>query len=232
MKLAHPEFHFLIDISEVSFPVLVLERSDLYYRYISQLCSQSEGAPGSFILSDSWTPLDFGKSVLVVSDLFHVDLNNRRLITALSKRMNMLAVSEHHIQSSLSVQDILIKWVLELENALPGAIVHNECIDIGSILKSIGVRFDDSNNNLVELVCNYIKICAEYMSTRLMVFVGLHNSLDNTSLIEIYNTAGYIKVSILDIERYMPEDKLPCEKYYIIDRDNCEIYNDCNGESL
>ena len=42
----------------------------------------------------------------------------------------------------------------------------------------------------------------------------------------LYRTAEYENISILDIERYEPDQYHPLEKSYIIDNDFCEIYNE------
>ena len=94
------------------------------------------------------------------------------------------------------------------------------------MLKTTGIRFDDETTDMKERLCNFLKICAGFLQTRLIVIPGLHSHLTQESLTEIYKAAMYEKVAIMDVERYNPDIKLPCEKYYIIDRDNCEIYND------
>ena len=50
MKLAHPDLHFVMEIAETRFPVLILEQSDLYFRLVSELCLQADGATGRFVL--------------------------------------------------------------------------------------------------------------------------------------------------------------------------------------
>ena len=226
MKLAHPDLQFIMSISENRFPVLVLERPDVFFRLISQLCAQTEGVAGPFVLSEDWEPLDIGRTVLLITDMFHIDLNGRKQTSALSRHLNSLAVSEHYIQSTLEMKDIINRWALELENDIPLATVHNESVDIGAILKAVGIKFEDNSREVSEQLCGLIKICASFMNVRLLAIVGLHTCLENKAIEAIYQTAMYEKVPILDIERHMPETRLPCEKCYIIDRDNCEIYND------
>ena len=232
MKLACPDFHFVINIPENRVPVLVLERSDLFHRTISLLLDQSEGIAGPFVLSDNWEPLDFEKRVVVITDLFHLELNGRRQLAALTRQLNTLAVSEKHIQATYALQSDIVRWALDLENDLPYATIHNESVDVGAILKATGIRFDDEMTDTAERLSNFIKICAAYLGTRLIVVNSLHSHMPEQSLQEIYKTAMYEKVSILDVERYIPDMKLPCEQYYIIDRDNCEIYNNEDEDSL
>lgn len=163
---------------------------------------------------------------MVVTDLFHIDLNGRKQMSALTKHLNMLAVSEHHIQSTLALQESISQWAAELENDLSFATVHNEQLDISAFLKILGMKFDDNTVSLAETICSLIKICAGFLNIRLLILTGLHSVLEEDSLNDIYKTAMYEKISIMDIERYVPVNRLPCEKYYIIDRDMCEIYND------
>lgn len=121
---------------------------------------------------------------------------------------------------------------MELEEDLPFATIHNGTIDIGTILKAVGIRFDDEMTDLADQLCGYIKVCAGFLHARLIVVNSLHSHLTEQKLNEVYRTAMYEKVSILDVERYIPDSKLSCEEYYIIDSDNCEIYNESEEDSL
>lgn len=224
--------HDSVEITESKFPVLVLERPELYFRLVSELCDQAEGVPGSFVLSESLDLLDLGKSVHVVTDLFHIDLNGRKQAVALGKHLNSLAVSEKHIQSILKIKSAIHEWAMELEEDLPYPTAHHEDLDIGSVIKVLGIRFDEDMAELGEKLCSLIKICAAYLNIRLLVFVGLHSCLDEFALHELYKTAMYEKMPVLDIESDAPSNRLQCEKYYIIDSDYCEIYNEYDDESL
>ncbi len=215
-----------MDINECCFPVLILEKSSLFHRLITHFCQQSDGANGPFVLSEKWESIDIGKSVYVLTDLFHIDLNGRKQSSFLMKELNSLAVSERHFHTTISVQDTISRWIFDLENDLPFALVHNDSVDYSAIIKCMGIRFNDNTTVLLEKLINYIKISAAYMHAKLLVLVGLHANLENEALQEFYKTAIYEKLPIIDIERYMPDHKLPCEKVYIVDRDDCEIYND------
>lgn len=232
MKIAHPDFHFVMDISENKFPVLVLEQSGLFYRIVSQMAAQADGIPGPFVISENWEHLEFEKAALVITDLFHLDLNGRKQMTALAKRLSVLANSEHHIQATLALQEHILQWAFELEDDLPYITIHNETLDMGSIIKTVGIKFDDSMKELPDRLNSFIKICAGYLNIRIIIIVGLHSCLEESELNEIYKTAMYEKVSIVDVERCFPDNRLPCEEYYIIDRDNCEIYNDSTDDIL
>ncbi len=232
MILSHPDFHFSVNISENRFPVLVLERSDLFHCVISTIISQSEGDNGPFVLSENWEPLDISKSVIVLTNLFHVEINGRKQMAALNRALNTMALSEHHYQSTCALQNSILNWALDLENDLPCATIHNESIDISTLLKTAGIRFDDETSDITERLCNFIKICAEYLHAQLIVIANLHSHLEEQALNEIYKTAMYEKIPILNIERNLPDFKMSCEKYYIIDRDNCEIYNESDVDSL
>ena len=90
-------------------------------------------------------------------------------------------------------------------------------------MKACGIKFDENINDLAELLCNYLKICASYLDIRLLIVVGLHMNMNSEALKYVYSTARYEKIAILDIERYRPREKLQFESYYIIDEDYCEI---------
>lgn len=116
--------------------------------------------------------------------------------------------------------------MFELEDGISLAVTHITTIDAVSLFKALEVRFDNEIEDLPGKLCSYLKICAEFLKTRLIIIVGMHESMTSEEIALVHRTAVYEKVSLLDIERHVPMDVQDFEKLYIIDNDLCEIYND------
>ena len=63
MKLTHPDYHFEVSFAEDVFPVIVIERSDTFRSYVSELYEEIHGGHGKFVLSRDWKPLDITKKL-------------------------------------------------------------------------------------------------------------------------------------------------------------------------
>lgn len=97
MRLAHSDFHFVMELDEVKPAVLVIERSELFRKYVGEIRGQCEGEKGGFVLSMNREPIEFPKKAIMITDLFHLDLNGKKQLTALHKKLNMLALSSEFL---------------------------------------------------------------------------------------------------------------------------------------
>lgn len=77
--------------------------------------------------------------------------------------------------------------------------------------------------NFTEKLVQYMKIMAELMGKKVLVFVNIRSYLENEQIQELIKNAVYNEISLLfieNIQRYFSKT----ENYYIIDKDGCEIY--------
>ena len=74
-----------------------------------------------------------------------------------------------------------------------------------------------------EKLAQYMKIMSELLGKKLLIFVNIRSYLENDQIRELMKNAVYNEISLLFIEN-IQRDFSKDEKYYIIDKDNCEIY--------
>lgn len=74
-----------------------------------------------------------------------------------------------------------------------------------------------------EKLAQYMKIMSELLGKKLLIFVNIRSYLENNQIRELMKNAVYNEISLLFIEN-IQRDFSKDEKYYIIDKDNCEIY--------
>ena len=75
----------------------------------------------------------------------------------------------------------------------------------------------------VVIVCIYFFVLSELLGKKLLIFVNIRSYLENDQIRELMKNAVYNEISLLFIEN-IQRDFSKDEKYYIIDKDNCEIY--------
>lgn len=226
MRLSHPSLHFSFEFDESQPAVWIIERSDLYREYVNEIGKQCDGLEGSFILSEGWKLINIPKSTLVITDLLHLELNGKKQGGMLLKRFVDIANDGKFVQTTLLLKDAIDSWALQLENEIPIAIIHERAIDTVDLLKALGIRFDHDNCELPELLCYFIRICAEFLKINVLIIVGMHAVMTGTEIEAVYQTALYEKVSIIDIERAVPDQHSNREKWYVLDKDLCEIYKE------
>lgn len=78
------------------------------------------------------------------------------------------------------------------------------------------------NYSFSEKIIQYMKIMSELMGKKLLVFVNIRSDLEKDQIQELMKNAVYNEIALLFIEN-IQRDFLKDKKYYIIDKDGCEI---------
>ena len=74
-----------------------------------------------------------------------------------------------------------------------------------------------------EKIIQYMKIMSELMGKKLLVFVNIRSDLEKDQIHELMKNAVYNEIALLFIEN-IQRDFSKDKKYYIIDKDKCEVY--------
>ena len=79
------------------------------------------------------------------------------------------------------------------------------------------------NYSFSEKIIQYMKIMSELMGKKLLVFVNIRSDLEKDQIQELMKNAVYNEIALLFIEN-IQRDFSKDKKYYIIDKDKCEVY--------
>ncbi len=223
MKLVHSDLENQIIINPKKTCQWVIESPIYFSKYLQELNSQINGKEGNFVLSDNQKEYDISKYVEIVINPFDIDINSKKILNRLYMELSQLAYQEN---SYLLTQEILAKlqtYFLELEQESDYILGIDENIDISGVWKALGVKFENYAENLLENISQYIKIMAELMKKKLIVFVNLGSYLRKEELEQLIELAMYNEIALLFIENI--EKDFPKEvSRYIIDNDRCEIF--------
>ena len=81
MKIINREWHRQIELKENVIHTLILENKVYYREIILELLRQHKGLEGNFILSEKNKEISFDKHSYFISDLFNIDINNKKILT-------------------------------------------------------------------------------------------------------------------------------------------------------
>ena len=226
MRLAHPEMKSVLRLNENQVTLLAIEKADLFRRLVRTLRHQSYGQPGDFVLSRDWTPLPIEKTLVLTSDAFSLNLNERRQVTALQKQTSQLAYSEHMFEKTAQLFSNLENWMEALLLESPYAVHYDTEIQIESFLKQLNFRFAGDEGDLPESLERFIKVHSAFSGTKVFVFVNLRSLLSLEELQDFYKSSFYEKARVVMLETNLPENRLDCEDWHLIDNDLCELYSE------
>ena len=101
----------------------------------------------------------------------------------------------------------LQSYIFRLESICGYDIEIDTAMDVQQLFKALGVKMEGGEYDFVEK----------------LVFINIRSYLENEQIQELIKNAVYNEISLLFIEN-IQRDFLEMKKYYIIDKDGCEVY--------
>ena len=223
MKLAHLDMENTIELDCRKTTEWIIESPVLFQKYVHLLNSQVNGEEGEFVLSNDDTILDIEKRMEVVVNPFALDFEDRRIQKKLYSQLQKAAYGEEMFMDTQKMNAELQSYIFRLENICGYDIEIDTAMDVQLVFKALGVKMEGGEYNFTEKLVQYMKIMAELMGKKVLVFVNIRSYLENEQIQELIKNAVYNEISLLfieNIQRYFSKT----ENYYIIDKDGCEIY--------
>ena len=117
----------------------------------------------------------------------------------------------------------LQSYIFRLESICGYDIEIDTTMDVQQLLKALGVKMEGGEYDFSEKLAQYMKLMSELMGKKVLVFINIRSYLENEQIQELIKNAVYNEISLLFIEN-IQRDFLEMKKYYIIDKDGCEVY--------
>ena len=222
MKLVHVDFSRQLEIPRQNAVQWVIESPELFAQYVHDLYYQWGGQDGRFVLVEQDKELDFTKSVEMILNPFSVNLEDKRIITKLYQELQSIAVNEIMYQQTTELMQLLQQYFYELEQQSPYMLTMNQTNDVVPLLKALGVQLECETMDFFETLHLYIRIVAELLKKKLIVFVQIGRYFTPTQRQQLIQTAAHHDISLLFIET-QELDYANDVPRYIMDVDGCEI---------
>ena len=181
---------------------------------------QAEGKSGKTIVSRDGKELTFAKCVEVISQFVPFELSRRSLVNKVIATIEKKAIQESYT-STMEIMTAIESFLMELIFDFPGDIVFQK-IEIGAIIKSIGIRFCEDYDSLGEKIIDYMELVTEYDQSKLFILINLRNFITDREAQLFIDTVLQHQYHVLMIEGNA-HSSLSKEKRYLIDLDCCEI---------
>ena len=224
MKIINKNWQRKIEIEDNIIYTLVFENKKYYRENIIELINQDKGNEGSYILSNDNKEISFDKNSYIITDIFNIDINNKKVLSKIYSSLLREIVEDVSSYNKLSTnirvyfEKLIFNSSLEIE--------QGEEIDMSSLLKLGDFKIHVENDDILEKFLKFLKVLSELCSYKIIFVVGLHTVFTQDEIIEIYKEVCLNKINIINIE-YQQFNNLSNENYkeivYIFDEDNCEI---------
>ena len=224
MKIINKNWQRKIEIEENTIYTLVFENKRYYRENIIELINQHKGNEGSFIISKNSKEIEFDKDSYIITDIFSIDINSKKVLTKVYSSLLKLLVEDVSRYNELSTNIKVYFEKLISDSSLE--IEQGEEIDMTSLLKLGDFKIHVDNDDILDKFIKFLKVLTELCSCKIIFIVGLHNVFTIDEIKEVYKEVCVNKINIINIE-YEQFENISNENYkeivYIFDKDNCEI---------
>ena len=225
MKLAHFDHSFLLSMEENQVNVVVLESPGAFYRYVRALSDQLEGGRERFVLSHDGETLNMQEKCALLTDLFSLELNHKKASAALGKWLRAEALGERMLLETQQLRQAVTAWVMALSEESPYPLQYLPEPDVAQLIKSMDVQFSEESGSLLERLTSWLQVAQDFLKKECVFLVNAKRFLEREALRELYRFAFYRKLHLVLLENVERRD-FPEEKFYVVDEDACEIYED------
>lgn len=201
----------------------IMESPEVFFAYVGELNDQIAGKEGKFVLSENNKELELSKAADLLINPFSTEVNTRKILNKLYLELTERSREEQMYMKTVELFNHIQEYMLELEQQSSYILDFNRETDVSILLKALSVQYEVKETGYWERLIQYIKIMASAAGIKVFIFVNLRSYLSDAQMEELIKELEYQDVSGLFIENQQ-RSCLKGVKWYIIDKDQCEIY--------
>lgn len=219
---------FLYEMLGVNIPILsdkmnaiVVEEKTMFSHMIQELWKQTKGLEGQISISEADKKLNITKDIICIINPFDISLNDKKIIAQIYKELHIIS-SQELVEQKARMNQYIIDYFDLLVARSPYPLSFDIDIDEIGLYKLCHLEFQNNDEEILDIVTEYIKMAKRVCNIKLFVFVNLKSYITREQYQLLYDTIKYEEVCLLDISN-LHEYSIDDEKGYIIDKDLCII---------
>ena len=213
---------FQIDITDPKFITLVIENKSFYWKFSKYLYDTFPEHLGYYSLFKNGEEQKIEDVSAYIYNPLDLNLNTKQNLNALYKILKKSYFSE--LSASVQqIQDLLTQVCKEIRLDFDAELTMESSIRIDDIFKIGGLQFSETDSSLPERFVRYISIIKELQNVSIIFINHLHDYFENAEIEQLLKEMEYRGVTLVNIETFVPQNKLENETLCIIDKDLCSI---------
>lgn len=184
---------------------------------------QCENDEGRFVLSEEENEINLSKVSEIIMNPLGLELNQKKIINKLYSELVKTSMSEVMYEKTAELTRYIANYIMDLEDNADYTVQFSDRLDVSILLKAMDVKYEETEESLLEHLIRYIKLVVSLLNVRLIILVNIRSYLNDTQFDELIQEIKYQEIKVLFIEnqgRGCAEGGMR----YIIDKDGCEIY--------
>lgn len=221
-KISSHNWEHQIKFNDGSTTLLVIEDSDTFRKYITELKSQIEGLEGDFAFSNEKDSLSFKDRFAIITNPLQVDFTDKRIQTKITSLMKNRMSNETHYEAMTTVLSQLESFAQDLEMDFPFEVEHSEP-DIQALVKMFGFSLKLDYQDEIDKLSEYTNVLHDVCGIDHFVFVSMFAYFNERTIQTFIRECNANKHNLLFVERYDQTVENASQKI-LIDHDLCEIF--------
>ena len=222
IDIASVRLETVIRLNSENPQLIISESPSRFYEIVSALNAQVAGGEGEFVFSEDGKEISPEKAGDMLTDLFNFDLNDKKIINLLYKKIEKNFNNGEYIVKFNELNASAVNFLEDLFFDLPFALSYDE-VGVVDYLKSYSVKLEKCYESFLEKIVCYINVLVELKNCRFVIFVNLKSLLSDNELGMLYSHCRKEKISLLLLESSVLRPVMQEEKAVIITEDLCEL---------
>lgn len=206
-----------------AFSEWIIESPELFAEYVQELYMQCENDEGRFVLSEEENEINLSKVSEIIINPLGLELNQKKIINKLYSELVKTSMSEVMYEKTAELTRYIANYIMDLEDNADYTVQFSDRLDVSILLKAMDVKYEETEESLLEHLIRYIKLVVSLLNVRLIILVNIRSYLNDRQFDELIQEIKYQEIKALFIEN----QERGCAKggvRYLIDKDGCEIY--------
>ncbi len=213
---------FKIEITDPKFVTLVIENKSFYWRFSKYLYDAFPERLSYCSLFKNGEEQKIEDASVYIYNPLDLNLNTKQNLNALYKILKKSYFSE--LSASVQqIQNLLTQVCKEIRLDFDAELTMESSMRIDDVFKIGGLQFSESDSTLLERFVRYISIIKELQNVSIVFVNHLHDYFEDFEIEQLLKETLYRGITLVNIETFVPQNKLNNEIFCIIDKDLCSI---------
>ncbi len=219
IRLKHKDLEYSFDLNPGDIVDLTIENPVFYRAFVNDLLGEDEE---KIVVSEDGNGIEFHKHALVVTDLFTINPNSKKVLAAIYKKLDSSLLSGERKEKFDEINAKISEFLKEMSNDFDGTVIFNDNLALPQLLGELDFKFDYDDSTFLTSFISYIRAWREAMDLKLMFSLNLFSLLSQSEVISLSKELSYLGISLVNVS-YIHK-KVEGIKSVIVDNDLCEIY--------
>lgn len=219
IHLRHAKLECDIALEAGDIANLVIENPSFYRQFVMELLNDDTE---TFSFYENKKDLTFDKHAIIVPNLFDINPNSKKILTAIYKKIEKSAITVERREKLEQINQKISALLAEIADDFDGTISYNDQITMPQLLGQLDFKFDYDDTNFLTQLVSYVRAWREAKDVRIIIVLNIQSMLTDEEIAMFAEECKYMGIPIINIAYF--DKVIPSSKRIVIDKDLCEIY--------